>query len=410
MRRNAHAIILLIVLPLAACFGGNGTSGAVATPPPVANAVTITVDSGPSGASGQINHAYVTVKVCAPGSQSSCASIDHVLLDTGSIGLRLVGSVLAAKSVTLMTATDSKGQDIEECVSFTGGQTWGPVASADVYLAGEQALKIPVQIMDDAGKGATPPATCGANGTLVNGVSGFGANGLLGVGVFAEDCGDGCVSPSTPLPVYYGCPGSGSCSAENMPLTQQVANVVARFAADNNGVVVQLANLVNANGDSSVGGQLVFGIGTQSDNALPASGLTVLGADANGDFTAAYNGSSTMLPALIDSGTDAFAFNDSGIAVCASGAFVGYYCPATAPLSLSAINTGSGTYTNSNTVNFALADPNTFVAGAAAFTDLGGGAGSTRFIWGLPFFYGRTVYFAIDKMSAGAFTGPFYAY
>ena len=88
----------------------------------------------PGGAPvGAINHAYVTVKVCAPGSQTECASIDHVLLDTGSVGLRLVRSVLAAHAVTLAAETDAQGRAVEECVSFAGGQTWGPVALADVY-------------------------------------------------------------------------------------------------------------------------------------------------------------------------------------------------------------------------------------------------------------------------------------
>jgi hypothetical protein len=175
-------------------------------------------------------------------------------------------------------------------------------------------------------------------------------------------------------------------------------------------VLINLPNLVNANGDAEVQGELIFGLSTQSDNMLPATGLTVLGADGNGDFTATYNGSSTVLPALIDSGTDAYGFNDPTIAACASGAFVGYYCPAVAPQSLFAVNTGSGTSTATNTVNFALADPNTFVAGAAALTDLGGGGGSTNFTWGMPFFYGRRVYIGFDQHAAAGYTGPFYAY
>jgi hypothetical protein len=64
----------------------------------------------------------------------------------------------------------------------------------------------------------------------------------------------------------------------------------------------------------------------------------------------------------------------------------------------------------SSTVNFAVADPNTFVAKATAFLNLGGGRGSTHFTWGMPFFYGRKVYFGIDQRVAGNYTGPYYAY
>lgn len=413
-RRRARATLGLGVLVaaslLTACRGGTGTPAISGTPTPVPNVVTLVVDAGPTAAGGAINHAYVTVNVCASGSQTQCANIDHVLLDTGSNGLRLVASVLAAHAVALTPLSDAAGNTLEECVSFVGGQTWGPVALADVHLAGEAALKVPVQVMNDTASGAPPPATCGANGTLINGVSGFAANGVLGVGVFEQDCGQSCVAPATPLALYYGCTAAGACAAVNAPLTDQVTNPVALFAADNNGVIVTLPNLQSANGDPSVQGTLVFGIATQSDNALPSSGIAVLGTDAAGDFRTAYNGAATGMPGLIDSGTDSYAFSDATIAVCASGAFVGYYCPAVAPLSRSAVNTGVGANATSSTVDFALDDPNSFVAGATAFIDLGGGGGSTTFTWGMPFFYGRTIYVGIDQRAAGLYTGPFYAY
>jgi hypothetical protein len=159
-----------------------------------------------------------------------------------------------------------------------------------------------------------------------------------------------------------------------------------------------------------VQGTLTFGVATQSDNAPAASGLVVLGTDGNGDFTAAYNGSATSVPALIDSGTDSYAFNDPTLAVCTTGAFVGYYCPAVAPDSVFAVNTGVGTGAKTDTVDFAIADPNTFVAGASAFIDLASGGGSTTFTWGMPFFYGRTIYVGINQRTASAYTGPYYAY
>src|SRR3984893_3116203 len=411
MRSVIEIGIVLAVSQLAACVGGNGTTAATAPVAPVVNTTALIVDSGPAGVTGAINHAYVTVRVCVPGSQTQCADIDHVLLDTGSWGLRLVRSVLTAHGVTLSAETDAQGQAIEECVTFGGGQTWGPVAPADVTLAGESAAKMPVQVMDDTSASAPPPATCGANGTLINGVSGFAANGVLGVGVFVQDCGAGCVNAASPAPIYYGCTTAGVCTAENVALANQVTNPVAMFAADNNGLIVNLPNLQNANGDLSVQGEVIFGIGTQTDNALPtASTLTVLGTDANGDFTATYNGATTSQPALIDSGADLYSFNDPTIAVCASGIFIGYYCPAVAPQSVFAVNTGVGVNNATNTVNFAIADPNSFVANATAFVNLGGGGGATHFTWGMPFFYGRKIYVGIEQRVAGAYTGPYYAY
>jgi hypothetical protein len=406
--------IALLSLPaatlLCACFGNNNATTTPSAPPPVLNTMAVMVDSGPAAATGQINHAYVTVKVCAPGSQAQCAYIDHVLLDTGSWGLRLVGSVLAANSIALSAEHDAQNQTIEECVTFGGGQTWGAVALADISMAGEVAAGVPVQIMDDNATGAPPPATCGANGTLINDVSGFGANGVLGIGVFAQDCGAACVAAATPLPIYFGCSSAGTCTAENVALSAQVTNPIAMFPADNNGVIINLPNPQNANGDATLSGEITFGIATQADNALPLTGLTVLAADSKGEFTAAYNGSTTALPALLDSATDSYAFDDPSIAVCATGNFIGYYCPAISPHSLFAVNTGAGPNGAVNTVPFAIADPSAFVVGASAFVNLGGGGGSTSFTWGMPFFYGRKVFIAIDQRSGGGFTGPYYAY
>jgi hypothetical protein len=39
-----------------------------------------------------------------------------------------------------------------------------------------------------------------------------------------------------------------------------------------------------------------------------------------------------------------------------------------------------------------------------------GGPASGSFDWGLPFFYGRSVYVAIDGHTAGSATGPYFAY
>ncbi len=409
-RFNLALLNLCASALLGACFGSNNAATAPGAPPPVLNTMAVTVDSGPAAATGQINHAYATVKVCAPGSQTQCANIDHVLIDTGSWGLRLVGSVLAANHITLSAEHDAQSQTIEECMTFGGGQTWGPVVLADISMAGEVAASLPVQVMDDSGAGAPPPATCGANGTLINDVSGFGANGVLGIGVFVEDCGAACAAAATPVPIYFGCTGAGACTAENVALSAQVTNPIAMFAVDNNGVIINLPNPQNANGDTTLSGEMTFGIATQADNALPVAALTVLAADSNGDFTATYNGGNTVLPALLDSATDSYSFDDPSIAVCATGAFVGYYCPAISPQSLFAVNTGAGANGAVNTAQFAIADPSAFVVGASALPNLGSGSGSTGFTWGLPFFFGRTIYIGIDQRSGGGFTGPYYAY
>ena len=44
-----------------------------------------------------------------------------------------------------------------------------------------------------------------------------------------------------------------------------------------------------------------------------------------------------------------------------------------------------------------------------AFTEIGG-PNPGQFDWGLPFFYGRTIFVGIEGQRAGGVTGPFWAY
>jgi len=88
-------------------------------------------------------------------------------------------------------------------------------------VSGETASGVNVQIIGDpAYPNTTIPATC--TGAPVNTVATFGANGILGVGPFVQDCGSACVAAVTPLPVYYSCPSPSTCAAANVTLMQQV--------------------------------------------------------------------------------------------------------------------------------------------------------------------------------------------
>src|SRR5487761_1104451 len=90
----AGILILLLALGalgLAAC-GGSSSSSSNNTPT-INNVQPITVNSGP--ANNYADGAFTSVKVCAPGSSSTCQTITGVLVDTGSSGLRLLASVLS---------------------------------------------------------------------------------------------------------------------------------------------------------------------------------------------------------------------------------------------------------------------------------------------------------------------------
>ena len=393
----ALACTAALLLGLAGCGGGGGGSS---SSQPTPNSVPLTVDAGPANIP---NLAFVSVTVCAPGSSTNCQTIDHVQVDTGSTGLRIIASVLSP-ALSLPQQTDSAGNALVECVQFTDGFSWGPVKIADVHLAGEQANAIPIQLIGDANF-PTIPASCSSGGPPENTVADFGANGLLGVGLFVQDCGNGCAQSARPG-AYYGCTAAG-CAPIQAPLAQQLQHPVARFGSDNNGVLIQLPS-VPAAGLAVANGSLIFGIGTQSNNAL--GGAKALTVDAStGYITTTFN-SRAYPTSYIDAGTSVLFFGVSAYPVCA-GSARGFYCPATTQ-NLSA--TLQGVNGNSSTVDFSVANADQlFSANPAfnAFANLAAPSGdSTTFAWGLPFFFGRTVYTAIEGRGTPAGPGPYVAF
>ncbi|HEY8090736.1 MAG TPA: DUF3443 domain-containing protein [Polyangiaceae bacterium] len=373
--------------------GGTGEGGSSGG----ANSVPMTVNSGPSGAAA-VDVPFISITLCIPGT-TTCQTIDSVSVDTGSTGLRVQASTIGG--LALPQANASTGSPLAECYSFADGYTWGSVRNADVHIGGEVAKNVPLQLIGDPGF-TSIPADCSSTGVPENTVADFGANALIGINQAIPDCGSYCLSASG-TGSYYSCSGS-TCASVGVPIAAQVSNVIASFATDNNGAILELPTIAAAGVVSSTG-SLVFGIGTQANNALGSA--TVLTVDASGNFSTTYNG--TVMPtSFLDSGTNSFSFNDTAITPC-TGAISGFYCPATT-LSLSAQNKGTAGTTSS--VSFSLESAETlFNTNATAFDDLGtSGLDNATFDWGLPFFFGRNVFVAIDGASTPGGNGPYFAY
>jgi hypothetical protein len=398
--RRLIAFAAIAILSCAAGCGGSGLSTATPTPTPTgSNVAVITVDAGPSTASNiaSVNTPFVSVTICAPGSTTDCQTIDHVEVDTGSYGLRILASVLNSTFTLPLETNGAGGAAIVECTVFADGFSWGPVKTADIQIAGEVASAVPIQIIGDP---AFPgvPAACSSTGPAEDTVATFGANGILGIGTFIQD------DPNN----YYTC-AAGLCAPFTITPLMQVSNPVAFFAADNNGVIIELPT-VPAAGAAPFTGSLVFGIGTESNNGLGTA--TVYALDPNaGVFTVNYNNQS-FVNGFIDSGSNANYFVDGSIPTCVNGTVgAGFFCP-TATLSLSASNLG--TNNASNMVSFSVANAGDLFNGntsAVAFADLAAAnPDNTSFDWGLPFFFGRNVYTAISDQNTPGGIGPYFAY
>ena len=363
------------------------------------NVATITVEQGPNASFA--NTPFVTVKVCAVGT-STCDTIDHVLVDSGSVGLRLFSSQIPNSLASLARQTISSNF-LNECGTFVSGYTWGTVRLADVTISGENASNVPIQVIGDPAAGSTAPSACmtaGSNNNLST-VNAMGANGILGVEGLAVDCGAACATSNAVI-AYYACNSSGgSCATTAVPTSSQLQNVVRMFPTDNNGVIIEMPQ-ISASGATSATGALVFGIGTQSNNALGQA--TMLQTDSSFSFNSTYNGV-TYANSFVDSGSSDFFFYDALLTRCTSA--VGYYCPSattaeSATLTPTSGSGGAGSYAAS----FSVANAETlFNTSNYAFNDVAvyqSAGASLGMDFGMPFFYGKNVFVKIETKSDAA--------
>ncbi|HEX7598961.1 MAG TPA: DUF3443 family protein [Polyangia bacterium] len=403
----------------AGCSGGGGTGGGsgVGHNPiasPAENVAPLSVDLGLPGID-YVNGLFASVTVCVPGTEE-CQTIDHVIVDTGSSGLRLLVSVL---TLPLPASTDANGVALAACGQFVSNAIWGPLHAADFRIAGEQASQIAIQVI---GESPYPmPSDC--TGVSANSADTLRANGVLGIGSFLQDCGDPCTKVPGPTSInpgnYYACSSTnpGGCKVAAVPLVRQLTNPVALFSQDNNGTIIELP-AIPANGASAVAGALVFGIGTRDNNQLDQA--KVLQLDSLGNLWTQYPTDGSQWSAYLDSGTNGIFFLNSratNIPVCQN--YTDFYCPASTKHLAATLLDFTGLVTAP--ASFSIANAKTLVGSGAnsAFNDWGGpsaapGSGSLSpdmlFAWGLPFYFGRNVFTAIEDQATPVGPGPFVAY
>jgi hypothetical protein len=367
-----------------------------------ANVVPVTVSGGYNNTAA--NMLTTSVTLCIPNS-SNCTTIDNVQVDTGSTGLRVLASQL--NDLNLNPVSNTAGT-YHECAAFADGVVWGKLALADIRLGTQVANNMTVQLINDNNTSAHMPNGCSAQGVDESSLAMLAANGILGVGLFLQDCGSYCVTNKSAM--YYTCKTSTNCSESTINLNNQVSNPVAAFATNNNGVVLQIPN-ISANGASNTFGNLIFGINTQSNNTLDSSAVSISVPNTGsyaGNFSVQYRGAN--LPySFIDSGSSGYYFNDPSIQACASsGIAAGFYCPGDhSNLSLTTISPllnsiyPLSVYIGNAEFLFATNNGN-----YAVFNDIGGSSGNNlngAFDFGLSFFFGKSVFTGFEVKNKSAF-------
>jgi hypothetical protein len=437
---------LLGLAVLAGCGGGGdstttsvsgpglsslGLSPAVATPfTQAANNLQVLVEDGPRGftLAPSANILFATVTVCVPGGSPSnpaeCQVIDHVQVDTGSVGLRVLASKV--KQLNLSPVPLSTNSNAWECFPFVIGGLWGKNVAADVWLGQQrtEGLPISIQLIQDdpqAALQATSDCVKAADNNVLDSAGALGSNGILGIGSTTLDCGVNCAAGdyTGSFVQYYSCPqtatSSADCSAAAVSFDKQVYNPVAALpAAYNNGVVLKMPAVTDP-GAATASGELVFGLNTQPNNTPPANATKVfLGVDYVSrpdsylNITTVFNGG-TFQSSYLDTGTNGLFFSDATMTRCLGST---WYCPK-ATMNVSAgLSDGDNPSLNPVTVDFQIANAEAlFSTNNTAFSGAAGAApaGSISFAWGMPFFYGRQVYMSIWQQ-AGSLSGPWYAW
>jgi hypothetical protein len=420
MKFNKIFFVILFPIAMGACNSDSGNSsdpivgglpnGATLTPVTGNNVMNFTVNGSTCSAGSYVNKPCVSVTICNV-DRSVCQTVNDLLLDTGSYGLRVFSS--AIPNLTLTPVAAKQGGALTECAKFGGGtSTWGPIEQASVTLGNEPAVTVPIQVINES-FGSVPNSCTNPYAS----VSAAGFNGILGIGLFAEDCGSSCVWNSVAVPntnngIYFSCTGgntgsgtgSVSCTGgSTTSMSNQVQNPVSSLPTDNNGVILELPS-ISTSGTSNVNGYLIFGIGTESNNQPTA--VTRLSADTDANLVTQYNGANYS--GFLDSGSNGLFFTaPTGTMPECSG--YSWLCP-TSTQTLNLVNVGSDG-NNSVSTTVYVANANTlFDSGNAALNDLGGYSNG-MFDFGLPFYFGRNVYLVIDgKTSTALGTGPAWAY
>ncbi len=359
------------------------------------NVMPITVNGSLCSADSYLNKPCVSVTICTPGT-STCQTITDILLDTGSFGLRIFKQAL---NVSLPQVTVASGL-LAECVQFADGSSlWGPVQRAGIILGNEPAVEAPIQIIDSTF--GTASSEC-ENADQSPTEAGF--NGILGVGFFAQDCGHVCAFVAENR-MYYSCSGL-NCSGTTVALSSQVHNPVTLLPNDNNGVIVKLPD-IPSEGSSSVNGNLILGIGTQSNN-IP-SAVSTYAADQFGEFITIFDGN--IHSSFIDSGSNGLFFPSpsSGLLPNCPSPNSAWFCPLSITNLSATTKAASGS--PSGVVPFRIGNLYSLIFSSSnnVFDDIGGDQPG-MFDWGLPFFLGRDVFFGFEGSQSSLGTGPYYAY
>ncbi len=403
MNKTKFSVLCLSTLTLFACSNGSSViySDSSSQPTSAVNVVPLSVDSGYNGAA--FNRPFITLTVCQPGT-TTCQTIDHIIVDTGSTGLRINQSALNLS----LPSIEYNSLSLYQCMQYGGGYGFGPAVTANVKIGGESAYNIPMQIfIDNEEEQSLVPTSC-TSGTSFADFNAMGAHGIIGVNPY-----------SNPDNTYtaggvYTCTSDLDCTEVSNPdaiPTKLNINPVAAFSQDNNGLILSLPNISTPT-NGPVVGTITFGLDTESNNTVSSTVTTVLG-DPTATWPVGFFRSTTEnieTRAIFDSGTPTLDFYSATMAKCTESAWVAFYCPEPSPQAwASTINNYSGgaqTAISNSIVNYELIYPTGQGPSIVPYIGEIANPLDDITIYGLPYFFGKSIYLGLKGDSESGVETP----
>ncbi len=386
MRTSRRAFSVAIVAATLVVVGCGPSAAAPLAP----DTIPLTVHTPHAG----FNRLSVSVTLCVPGTRQ-CTTIDDVMVDTGSTGLRIEAAALPA-SFHLPPFLGIEGAPIAECLRFVHAAAWGPLVRADLHLGGLVAPNIAMQVIAD-GPSAQPPA-CPSSQVQAT------SNGTLGVAPRLTDCPGSCKQVASAPGVFAMKQGAWVPLSGAVPVNDRVPNPVTRLPGHDNGVVIDLP-APRGGGEAAVTGALTLGVGTGPDGLADAR---IVPLDTRGYFTTLY-GDQAYPESYLDSGTMTDIVPDDRLPRCERASWA--FCVRPRRTLAATIVGSDGARTPAP---FAIGDYDAAREhndGAADDLAVAGDPGTKTFVWGAPFFLGRRIVIVIEGKGVPGRpdVGPFFA-
>lgn len=356
---------------------------------PINPTIPISIGSGMNG--DGINTMYISVTLCKDSTGVRCETIDNIILDTGSFGLKINRSALTESFITTLSKVKlNDDQMIYACNTFGSGYVFASEYYASLNLANSYTNNVVVQIIENSPT-AEIPDSCLAKGPFDD-FSNFGANGIIGVNPALTLANDSILMYKKNIKGIY--ESLTFAEESQIPILNQ--NPLTSFKNNNNGFVISIPQVIQ-NTNTNVIGEMVLGINTAQNNQLTNQTNIVKASESNlstvcnsACFYSQINNPESTIPAVFDSGTNGWVFISNTIPQCIYG-----YCPDQPVIWSSMVYSYNFASNESYQVTAIITPDETYDGQDLSFSVMphwGYYNYNNETLYGSPFFFGKNVY------------------